>query len=90
MRFEFDPAKNEANQQKHHVSFEEAAEIWNDPNLLVVPAKRRGERRLLAIGATFSAIYSVIHTKRGDVIRLISARRPTQKERRAYEQHKDY
>lgn len=90
MQFEFDPRKNEVNQEKHHVSFEEAAEIWHDPNLLVLHAKKRGEKRLLAIGRSFSVLYSVIHTKRGEVIRIISARRSTERERRAYEQHKDY
>ena len=90
MYFEFDERKNEANQEKHHVSFEEAAEIWRDPNLLILPAKRRGEKRLMAIGKTLSVLYSVIHTKRGDAIRIISARRSTERERSLYEQHKDY
>lgn len=90
MLFEYDPKKNEANQAKHHVSFEEAIEIWNDPDLLVLHAKRRGEKRMLAIGKTFSVLYSVIHTRRGDAIRVIPARRATEGERRTYERHKGY
>ena len=66
MHFEYDPKKNEANQAKRHVSFEEA------------------------IGKTFSVLYSVIHTRRGDAIRVISARRATKGERRTYECHKGY
>lgn len=86
MRFEWDPAKNEANQRKHKVSFEEAAEIWDDPNLMVVHAKKKGEKRLMAIGRTYAVLLSVIHTERNEeTIRIISARRATQKERESYE-----
>lgn len=88
MRFEFDARKNQLNQDKHHVSFEEAAEIWDDPNLIVLHAKKRGERRLLAIGRAYTVLYSVIHTMRGEAIRIISARRSTEGERRTYERHK--
>ena len=88
MVFEYDPLKNEANIAKHKVSFEEALEIWNDPDLLVLPARKRGEKRKLAIGRAYTAIFSVVHTKRGEAIRIISARRATKKEVRYYEQGK--
>ena len=42
MQFEFDPVKNDSNIRKHKVSFEEASEIWDDPNLVVIPARKRG------------------------------------------------
>ena len=90
MRFVYDPHKNEENLAKHHVSFEEAAGIWEDPNLVILHAKRRGEKRLMAIGQTFAVLYSVIHTRRGDAIRIISARRATMKERRVYERNNRY
>ena len=86
MIFEFDDWKNEANIGKHKVSFEEAAEIWNDPDLLVIPAKKKGEKRKLAIGRTYAAIFAVVHTDRGEAIRIISARRATAKEVQKYEQ----
>lgn len=88
MRFEYDPKKDEANQEKHHVSFDEAAQIWSDPDLLVLHAKRRGEKRMLAIGCSLSVLFSAIHTRRGDAIRIISARCATQRDRRAYEHQK--
>lgn len=88
MYFEYDPKKDEMNQEKHHVSFDEAAQIWSDPDLLVLHAKRRGEKRMLAIGKSLSVLFSVIHTRRGDAIRIISARRATQRERKAYEYQK--
>lgn len=88
MQFEFDPVKNDSNIRKHKVSFEEASEIWDDPNLVVIPARKRGERRRMAIGRAYSVLFSVIHTIRGDVVRIISARRSTGKEARLYEQGK--
>lgn len=88
MIFEFDPQKNESNIEKHKVSFEEAAGIWNDPDLLVVPARKRGEKRQLAIGKAYAVMFSVVHTQRGEAIRIISARRSTKKEAKRYEQGK--
>ncbi len=89
MLFEYDEHKNELNIEKHKVSFEEAQEIWDDPDLVVLPARKRGEKRKLAIGATYAAVFSVVHTMRGEAIRLISARRATEKEVRRYEQGKN-
>lgn len=88
MRFEWDPAKNEANIEKHKVSFEEAAGIWDDPDLVVIHARKKGERRLMAIGRTYAMLLSVVHTERGeDTIRIISARRATERERKSYERN---
>ena len=89
MIFEFDESKNESNIEKHKVSFEEVQEIWSDPNLLVLPAKRRGEKRRLAIGRGYACLFSVVHTRRGEAIRLISARRSTRKEAALYEQSRN-
>ncbi len=89
MQFEWDENKNLQNQAKHGISFEEASEIWTDPYLLIVPARRRGETRKLAIGENISCIISVVHTIRGTKTRIISARRATDFERRKYYEHKD-
>ncbi|MBP3866313.1 MAG: BrnT family toxin [Eggerthellaceae bacterium] len=90
MIFEFDEKKNESNIQKHKVSFEEVQAIWEDPDLLVVPARKRGEKRQLAIGRAYAVVFSVVHTKRGEAIRIISARRSTAKEVERYEQGRSH
>lgn len=64
MIFEFDEHKNALNIEKHKVSFEEVQEIWNDPDLLVLPARKRGEKRRLAIGKAYAVVFSVVHTMR--------------------------
>ena len=51
MRFEWDRAKSEANEAKHGISFEEARELWDDPDALAVPARKRGERRFMLIAS---------------------------------------
>jgi hypothetical protein len=84
LQFEWDENKNISNQQKHGVSFEEASQIWNDPFLLIVPARNKGETRKLAIRETYSIVISIIHTKRGDKIRIISARKASDFERKKY------
>ena len=89
MVFVFDPRKNESNIAKHKVSLEEVQAIWDDPDLLVLPARRRREKRRLAIGRAPDAIFSAIYTMRGDAIRLISARRATRKEAQLYEQSRN-
>lgn len=79
MIFEFDEKKNESNIEKHKVSFEEVKAIWQDPDLMVVSARKRGEKRQMAIGRAYAVMFSVVHTKRGEAVRIISARRSTRR-----------
>jgi uncharacterized DUF497 family protein len=91
-QFEWDPIKALSNQRKHGVLFEEAMHVFEDPNALFEqdPSAKTGELRWRALGlAGGLAILLVVHTVRevtgGDIIRLISARRATRKERNNYE-----
>jgi uncharacterized protein len=94
IRFEWDEAKNLINQHKHGVSFEEASQVFRDP--LYVSAKERiedGEERWQSFGIVDGLLLLMVaHTVReedGDdiveVIRIITAREATAKERRRYE-----
>ena len=89
MLFEFDQKKNESNIKNNDVSFEEARAIWEDPDLLVLPAKKKGEKRQLAIGKDYAVVFSAIPSKRGAAIWITSARRATAKEVELYEQSKN-
>lgn len=89
--FEWNPKKAQANLLKHNVSFEEAETVFADPLSITVsdPVHSIGEIRLVIIG--FSILMRqlvVIHTDRGDKIRIISARVAAPSERRKYEQEK--
>ena len=73
--FEFDPAKSESNLVKHGIDFVAAQALWNDPELLEIPARTDDEPRFLVIGRIGSKYWSGVITYRGSVIRLISVRR---------------
>ncbi|BDW98377.1 BrnT family toxin [Maricaulis maris] len=88
MEFEWDPAKDEANQRKHGLSFGEAAFIF-EGRVLTQPARRGrdGEARFFSIGLLGERAIAVIHTERNGVIRIISARPAKKKERRLHHGH---
>ena len=86
--FEWDPAKAASNLAKHGVSFAEASTVFGDPLALMVPDPRHshGEVRFAIFGtSTRGRLLAVLHTERGERIRLISAREATRHERAVYE-----
>jgi uncharacterized protein len=87
MRFQYDAAKAAANIRKHGVSFADAEGVFKDPLALTIEdPDAQGERRYVAIGLGSSGdLLVVIYTQRAEDYRLISARRATRKERKAYE-----
>lgn len=87
MLFEWDPAKAAANKRKHGVSFEEAVSCFQDPLALIVDDPQYPERFIL-IGASRHQrlIFTVYVERDAAVIRIISARRATSRERRKYEE----
>ena len=87
MDFQFDPAKAAGNLRKHGVSFADAEAVFMDPLALHrIDPDAEGEERFVAIGAGSAGhLLVVVYTLRGEAIRLISARRATSVEIRAYE-----
>ena len=81
--FEWDEDKSEANLIKHGIDFADASEVFYRP-VVVWRSNRNNEERWIAIGRSHDQIVSVIFTHRGDLIRIISARRPRPNEKRAY------
>lgn len=75
--FEWDEEKNKANQRKHRISFEEAAEIFCYPMYELVDTRfDYGEERFIAIGRNNQMlILTVVYTERETRIRIISTRR---------------
>ena len=85
MNFEWDEDKNAYNISKHKISFETAAFVFQDPNYMEIYDFEHSvdEERYIALGTVGDVLY-VVFTERGDNIRLISARRATESERRLY------
>lgn len=95
MQFEFDwdPAKADSNGRKHGVAFEQAMGIFNDPLALSRLDDESGaaEERWVTMGRNAAhelllAVHTYAELAADRVaIRIISARRPTRREIRAYE-----
>lgn len=85
MEFEFDEDKSGSNKAKHGIDFREAQTLWNDPDLIEVPARTTDEPRVLVIGRIAGKHWSAVITYRNDRIRIISVRRAVPKEIDIYE-----
>jgi hypothetical protein len=88
MAFEFDPRKSAANLAKHGIDFVEAQGLWEDPDLLEIPARTEDEPRWLIVGRISTKHWSAVVTSRADVIRIISVRRSRDEEVALYEGQK--
>jgi uncharacterized protein len=90
LKFEWDENKAKSNLSKHNVSFAEATTVFGDPLSLTIsdPAHSQVEDRYIIIGGSYKGkLLVVVHTERGDNIRIISARRATKQERMSYERN---
>jgi len=85
MEFEFDPRKSAANKRKHGIDFAEAQQLWDDPDLLEIPARTEDEPRFLMIGKIACRHWSGVVTYRDDRIRIISVRASRKEEVELYE-----
>ncbi len=83
--FEWDPAKAAANLAKHRVSFFQASRIFAGPVLTRIDERMElAEPRYISVGEADGRCLVVVHTPRGEMIRIISARRAVSAERASY------
>jgi uncharacterized DUF497 family protein len=83
--FEFDENKSQSNLEKHGIDFVDAQQLWDDPDLLEIPAKIVDEPHALIIGMIAEKHWSGVITYRNGNIRIISVRRSRQEEVNLYE-----
>jgi uncharacterized DUF497 family protein len=89
MTFEWDQQKAQSNLGKHDVSFEEAQTVFDDPLYVDFydPDHSKNENRYIIIGTSSTGhILLVSYTERGDITRIISARKVTKQEFIAYQE----
>ena len=92
MRFEWDEAKNRLNLRNHGIGFEAAALVFDDAHALSYQDREiDGEERWQTVGVIGESITILVAHAYGqengkEVIRIISARKATPSERRAYEE----
>ena len=85
MQFEWDDNKEQINIKKHGIDFRSASLVFRDVNrleLVDVEHSTIEEERFISIGMIHDrlALVTVVHTDRGDTIRIISARYATRQE----------
>ncbi len=88
--FEWDPKKAKINLETHDISFDEASTAFGDVLSLVIydPLHSTDEDRFVLIGNSHrNRLLVIVHTERGNKIRIISARKATHKEKEQYEEN---
>ncbi|MDR2566529.1 MAG: BrnT family toxin [Bifidobacteriaceae bacterium] len=90
LRFAWDDEKDALNQAKHQVSFEEARTVFFDPHALVIddPDHSAAEERFIILGHSRVLRLLVVahcHRQAEAVVRIISARKATKHESKAYQ-----
>lgn len=90
LEFEWDEEKAAFNLEKHGISFEEASSVFDNPFALIISDSDHSEDEFREIIIGHSAQWKVLFvsfTQRQTALRIISARRATPKEQKAYEQN---
>lgn len=90
LRFEWDKNKAETNRSKHGISFEEATTVFRDPSAQIFEDEEHSivnEQREIIVGhSILKRLLMVVFVERWqDIIRIISARKATKRERDDYE-----
>ena len=84
MEFEWDEAKRLRTIARRGIDFLDAAALFDGRDLLTVPAPRADEERWLSVGALEGRLVAVVWTRRGDRLRIVTARRARDEEKRRY------
>jgi hypothetical protein len=85
MDFEFDSKKSQSNKKKHGIDFSQAQALWDDSDLIEIPARTSDELRFLVIGKIAGEHWSAVITYRREKIRIISVRLSRKEEIDIYE-----
>ncbi|WP_332420328.1 BrnT family toxin [Vibrio metschnikovii] len=84
-KFEFDENKSRSNFEKHGIDFYTAQGLWNDSDLIEIPANTSVKAKDLVIGMLNGKDWILDITYRGLNIRIISVRRSRKAEVNLYE-----
>ena len=87
VKYEWDSKKAASNLRKHGIDFADAVTVLDDQNALTIPDPNPEEDRFVTMGLdALWRVLIVVYTWRGEVIRIISARKATPGERSQYEE----
>jgi uncharacterized DUF497 family protein len=82
---EFDPQKSKLNKAKHGIDFEQAQELWSDPDGIGFPAKSEDENRFALLSMHKGKLWIAFYKYREEKIRIISTHRARTNEMKLYE-----
>jgi uncharacterized DUF497 family protein len=86
VEFGWDENKRLSNVEKHGIDFVDCLDVFLDPDAFMYRSMRsQAEQRYVIVGRAGERSMGVVFTKRGSLIRLISARASRRNERRQYE-----
>lgn len=87
MDYQWDPHKARGNLRKHDISFADAVTVFSDDNAITIEDDFPSEERFITIGMdALGRVLIVVYTYRESIIRIISARKATAREREQYEE----
>ncbi len=86
MRYEWDEEKRQLNKAKHGHDLADGDLVYESPGKLTIDSHRHDEQRWLDIAVVNNQLLTLTlaYTVRGDVVRFISLRKASRKERRQY------
>lgn len=84
VEFEWDEAKRQSNLAKHRVDFVDVQALFDGRPLFTAVSRLVGEQRFVTTGILDGRFYTAVWTWRGEIIRLIPARRARDAETRSY------
>ncbi|HWQ45624.1 MAG TPA: BrnT family toxin [Longilinea sp.] len=89
MTYEWDYQKAHSNRLKHGIDFADAVTVLEDEYALTIEEDDYIELRYITVGVdAMGRVLVVVYTYRRDVIRMISARKATPRERQQYEENR--
>ena len=85
MTYEWDEAKRHENVRRHGIDFAEVDQLFTGLTATIEDDRHAyGEQRFITLGLLRGRVVVVVHTERGDRIRIISVRKATKNEERFY------
>lgn len=87
MKLEWDNQKNLANFKKHGLSFEDAKAVFDSETITFLDDRQDyGEERFITLGTLIGRVVVLVHTLRGENIRIISMRKANEREKKIYQE----
>ena len=87
MKLEWDWQKNHVNFEKHGFNFKDAEAVFDSTTVTFLDDRRDyGEERFITLGTLLDRVVVLVHTMRGNGVRIISMRKANEREQKIYQE----